>query len=62
MKNLVQLEFSHVTDPNWTKTYEIDRKPTQLRVIRGQCFGPVKGPRLYFENKMRRRIKKGSYF
>ena len=49
--NLVQFGFFHVTDPNWTKTYEIDRKPTRFCVIRGQCIGPVKGPRLYLFRK-----------
>ena len=53
--NLVQLGFSHVTDPNWTKTYEIGRKPTQFGVIRGQCFGPVKGPPLYINKNFSRR-------
>ena len=46
--NLVQFGFFHVTDPNWTKTYEIGRKPTQFGVIRGQCIGPVRGHSLYF--------------
>ena len=53
--NLVQFGFFHVTDPNWTKTYEIGRKPTQFGVIRGQCIGPVKGHSLYLGRVMQKR-------